>query len=125
MDRPTVLIVDDHDGFRALARDLLTMADFEVVGEASDGRAALRQVRRHQPDVVLLDVRLPDLDGFAVAHELSRRPGPPTVVLVSTRDASDYGRRIADSRAAGFIPKSRLSGDALRAILDGPPKEGR
>ena len=123
MDRPTVLIVDDHDGFRAYARDLLAMADFEVVAEAADGRAALLQARRLRPMVVLLDVRLPDMDGFAVARELRRRALPPTVVLVSTRDAADYGRRVAESGAAGFISKSRLSGDTLRAILRDEAKE--
>ncbi len=116
---PTVLIVDDHDGFRAFARDLLQMAGFDVVAEAADGRAALDQVPRFRPAVVLLDVQLPDLDGFAVAHELLQGPGPPAVVLVSTRDAADYGRRIKTSGAAGFITKSRLSGDTLQAILRG------
>jgi two-component system chemotaxis response regulator CheY len=122
MDPRTILIVDDHGSFRALARDLLTMTGFEVVGEAADGRAALREASRLLPWVVLLDVRLPDIDGFTVARELSRRPAPPLVVLVSTRDASDYGGRVAESGAAGFIPKSRLSGDTLRAILVDPRK---
>lgn len=119
MPRPTVLIVDDHDGFRAFARDLLSMAGFDVVAEAADGGAALIQALRVRPAVVLLDVQLPDLDGFAVARELLQGPAPPAVVLVSTRDASDYGRRIGNSGAAGFITKSRLSGDTLRAILPG------
>jgi len=119
MRRPTVLIVDDHDGFRTFTRDLLSMAGFDVVAEAADGRAALTHALRVRPAVVLLDVQLPDLDGFAVAHELLKGPAPPTVVLVSTRDAGDYGRRIEDSGAAGFITKSRLSGDTLRAILRG------
>jgi DNA-binding NarL/FixJ family response regulator len=125
MQRPTVLIVDDHDGFRAFARDLLTMADFEIVGEAADGRAALEHARRFHPAIVLLDIRLPDMDGFAVARELARQTLAPTIVLVSTRDASDYGRRVIDSGVAGFISKSRLSGDTLRAILREPMKEGR
>jgi DNA-binding NarL/FixJ family response regulator len=123
MDRPTVLIVDDHAGFRAHARLVLTGADFEVVGEAADGRAALDQVGLMRPSVVLLDVRLPDTDGFAVARALARGPSPPAVVLVSTRDLSDYGRRPAESGAVGFISKSRLSGDTLRAILRDPTDE--
>ena len=119
MPRPTVLIVDDHDGFRAFARDLLSMAGFDVVAEAADGRSAIDQSLRLGPAVVLLDVQLPDLDGFAVARELRSRPGAPAVVLVSTRDAADYGRRIGNSGAAGFITKSRLSGDTLLALLRG------
>lgn len=117
MSRPTVLIVDDHDGFRAHARDLLSLSDFDVVAEAADGQAALDQVSRLRPTVVLLDVRLPGIDGFAVARELASLPSPPVVVLVSTRDAADYGRRIAASGAAGFISKSLLTGDTLQAIL--------
>jgi len=119
MSRPTVLIVDDHDGFRAFARDLLSMAGFDVVAEAADGHAALTQALRVRPAVVLLDVQLPDVDGFAVTRELLQGPAPPAVVLVSTRDAADYGRRIGTSGATGFITKSRLSGDTLRAILRG------
>ena len=113
MDRPTVLIVDDHAGFRVHARILLSGSGFDVVADAPDGRAALD----------LVDVQLPDIDGFAVARELVGGPSPPVVVLVSTRDATDYGRRLTDSGAAGFISKSRLSGDTLRAILRKSAKE--
>jgi DNA-binding NarL/FixJ family response regulator len=123
MDRPTVLIVDDHAGFRAHARALLTAADFEVVAEAADGRTALDLTGRFQPAIVLLDVQLPDIDGFAVARELVSGPSSPSVVLVSTRDATDYGRRLTDCGAVGFISKSRLSGDTLRAILRESTKE--
>jgi DNA-binding NarL/FixJ family response regulator len=124
MDRPTVLIVDDHSGFRAHARALLASAGFEIVAEAADGHAARDQARRFHPAIVLLDVQLPDIDGFAVARELVDGPSPPAVVLVSTRDATDYGRRPTDCGAAGFISKSRLSGDTLRAILRESGKEG-
>jgi DNA-binding NarL/FixJ family response regulator len=124
MDRPTVLIVDDHAGFRAHARALLTIADFEVVAEAADGRTALDQAGRFEPAIVLLDVQLPDIDGFGVARELVDGPSSPAVVLVSTRDAADYGRRLTDCGAVGFISKSRLSGDTLRAILRKSAKEG-
>ena len=123
MDRPTVLIVDDHAGFREHARALLTAAGFEVVADAADGRAALDRAGRFHPAIVLLDVQLPDIDGFAVARELVERPSPPAVVLVSTRDAGDYGRRLSDSGAVGFISKSRLSGDTLHAVLRSSTKE--
>lgn len=112
----TVLIVDDHAGFRARARAILGMAGFEVVGEAGDGASAIAEAERLRPDVVLLDIRLPDMDGFDVARRLTG-DSAPAVVLVSSRDASDYGSRIERSPAAGFIPKADLSGAALEALL--------
>jgi DNA-binding NarL/FixJ family response regulator len=117
MNRPSVLIVDDHAGFRAMARELLSSHGFDVVGEAVDGRDAIRAAADLHPAVVVLDIRLPDLDGFEVTRRLLADPPGPAVILVSTRDAADYGRRITTSGALGFIPKSRLSGDTLSAIL--------
>jgi DNA-binding NarL/FixJ family response regulator len=114
----TVLIVDDHPSFRATARALLQSEGFEVVGEAKDGREALQLAAELHPDVVLLDVQLPDTTGFDVAVELGRLDGSaPEVVLVSSRDASDYGELIPASGACGFVPKGELSGAAVRALL--------
>ena len=113
----TVLIVDDHAPFRALARALLQLEGFEVVGEADDARSALEAVRRLRPRVVLLDIQLPDLDGFEVARRLSQTGDPPAIVLVSSRDSSSYRRRLADSPARGFIAKSDLSGAAVTALV--------
>jgi DNA-binding NarL/FixJ family response regulator len=113
----TVLVVDDHDGFRSFARALLQAEGFEIVGEAIDGASALEAVAKLRPDMVLLDVQLPDLDGFQVAERLAERDDPPLVVLVSTRDAASYRRRLADTPARGFIPKGELSGPALRALV--------
>jgi DNA-binding NarL/FixJ family response regulator len=112
-----VLIVDDHDGFRVFARALLESEGYEVVGEAGDGASALRAVDELDPDVVLLDVQLPDLDGFEVAERLATVANPPAVVLVSTRDASSYRRRLAGTSARGFIAKGELSGATLAAVL--------
>ena len=112
-----MLIVDDHEGFRKSAAALLRAEGFRVVGEAADGLAALAQVDQLRPDVVLLDVRLPDLDGFTVAERLAAAAEPPTVVLVSSREASTYGARLAETRARGFISKRELSGDALRKLV--------
>ena len=117
MTDTTVLIVDDHAGFRAAARELLSRIGFDVVGEAADAKAALAEILRLRPAVVLLDVRLPDLDGFEVTRRLRTRGDEVAVVLVSTREAADYGRQVRDSGAAGFITKSSLSGDTLLAIL--------
>jgi DNA-binding NarL/FixJ family response regulator len=113
----SVLIVDDHDGFRAFARALLSSEGFEVVGEAGDGASALRAVNQLDPDVVLLDVQLPDLDGFEVAARLAAAETSPAVVLVSTRHAISYRRRLAETSARGFISKGDLSGAALAAVL--------
>ena len=114
-----VLIVDDHPGFRARARALLTAAGYQVVGEAADGEAAVRGARDLSPDVVLLDIQLPDITGFDVVRRVHSAPDPPAVVLISSRDASDYGRRIGRSGARGFICKADLSASALRAVLEG------
>jgi DNA-binding NarL/FixJ family response regulator len=115
--RERVLIVDDHDGFRAVARKLLDGAGFDVVGEAADGTSGLAAARATLPDVVLLDVQLPDVDGFRVAAELAADPQPPAVVLVSTRPSDEYGGLINRSPARGFIAKAELSGQTLRDVL--------
>ena len=114
-----VLIVDDHQNFRELARRLVEAVGLDVVGEASSGAQALLEERRLRPDIVLLDIQLPDLDGFAVASSLRSVPAAPTVVLVSTRDASDYGPRVSESGALGFISKAELSAGSLVALLRG------
>jgi CheY-like chemotaxis protein len=107
----SILIVDDHDGFRTFARGMLEAAGFTVT-EAATGAEATKAAR-----AVLLDIQLPDFDGFEVARRLAARAGGPVVVLTSTRDASDYGGRITSSPAAGFLPKDQLSGAALRRFL--------
>jgi DNA-binding NarL/FixJ family response regulator len=113
----SVLIVDDHAGFRATARRLLGSEGYAVVGEAADGAAALAAAADLRPDVVLLDVQLPDLDGFEVASRLARAGTRAAVVLVSSRDGDDYGSLASESGARGFIAKSDLSGAALEELL--------
>jgi len=113
----TVLIVDDHPSFRASARTLLEAEGFSVVGEAENGAAALVSARELQPDLVLLDVQLPDLDGFKVAELLAKLENPPFVVLTSSRDGSDYGSCIDCCGACGFVPKADLSGAAIAALM--------
>jgi len=115
--RPTVLIVDDHDGFRESARALLEAEGFSVVGAVASGDAALAAVERLRPEVVLLDVQLPGLDGFGVAERLAATPQSPSVVLVSSREAATYGPRLQAVQARGFIPKAELTGDALRKLV--------
>jgi DNA-binding NarL/FixJ family response regulator len=115
--RPTVLIVDDHDEFRAAARALLEAEGFAVVGEAADGLAAIDAINALRPAVVLLDVQLPGLDGIVVAERVAARPDPPAVVLISSRRAAVYGSRLTQAPARGFIAKSELSGAALAELL--------
>lgn len=112
-----VLIVDDHAPFRSLASAILRVEGFEVVGEAADAVSALEAAGRLRPSVVLLDIQLPDLDGFEVARQLSEGPEPPAIVLVSSRDSTSYRRRLAGSPARGFIPKAELSGAAVAALV--------
>ena len=114
-----VLIVDDHASFRSLARRLLVGEGFDVIGEASDGRGAVRAASQLRPDVVLLDVQLSDSDGFGVAAALAEQPHPPAVVLVSSRSRADYGHRVDRSGTQGFIAKAELSGAVLRQLLGG------
>ena len=110
----SVLIVDDHPSFRAAARMLLESEGFVVVGEAGDGATAVSEARRLAPDAVLLDVNLPDTDGFAVAAQLV--PGP-AIVLTSSRDAREFGPLVDRSGARGFLAKADLSGAGLRELL--------
>jgi DNA-binding NarL/FixJ family response regulator len=114
---PTVLIVDDHPSFRASAQAILTADGFEVIGEAEDGESAIAAAGRLHPDVVLLDVQLPDIDGFEVAKRLRSNGSGPSVILVSSRDGSDFGPLIESSGACGFVPKSELSGSAVSALI--------
>jgi DNA-binding NarL/FixJ family response regulator len=113
----TVLIVDDHPTFRATARMLLEAEGYRVVGEAPDGESAIAQAGRLHPDVVLLDVNLPDIDGFEVTQRLTAAGGAPAVVLVSSRESSDFGPLVCGCGARGFISKGDLSGAALAELL--------
>jgi DNA-binding NarL/FixJ family response regulator len=113
----SVLIVDDHAGFRASARRLLECEGFEVVGEAHDAASAIEAVRELGPDIVLLDVQLPDLNGVEAAERMSGTNGRPAIVLTSSRDVSYLTGALAESSARGFIPKSELSGPALRKLV--------
>jgi DNA-binding NarL/FixJ family response regulator len=115
----TVLIVDDHAPFRRSARMLLEAEGFEIVGEATDGGSAVEQAAALSPDLVLLDVHLPDIDGFEVATRVIGADSAAAVILISSRDSVDLEPRVEASGARGFVSKADLSGDSLRALLDG------
>jgi DNA-binding NarL/FixJ family response regulator len=112
-----VLIVDDHPSFRAMARLALAADGLVVVGTATDGASAIAEVLRLVPDIVLLDVGLPDMTGFEVAARLREAASPAAIVLASTREQSDFGTLVAESGARGLIEKSLLSGEAVRALV--------
>ena len=116
----SVLVVDDHPAFRASARTMLELDDFDVIGEAEDGASGLELARALEPDLVLLDVALPDMSGFDVAERLAPRT---KVVLTSSRQSSDFGSRVRRSGALGFVPKDLLSGETLRALMESGPNE--
>jgi DNA-binding NarL/FixJ family response regulator len=113
----TVLIVDDNEAFRQVARASLEADGVQVVGEAADGESAIAQAARLRPQLVLLDVQLPDIDGFEVAARLGEASDAPAVILTSSYGASSYRQRLAQSPARAFIPKGELSGQALAALL--------
>ena len=113
-----VLIVDDHPSFRRCARDLMTAEGFSVVGEAEDGASALALARELAPELVLLDIRLPDLDGFAVARQLLAHDPKVVVILVSSRERAEYGSLIEENGARGFVSKGDLSGDVIERLLE-------
>ena len=113
----TVLIVDDNDVFRSSARAVMQAAGYDVIGEAGDISGAIAQVHALHPDIVLLDIQLPDGDGFTLADQLAIEDQAPTVVLISSRERADYGSRVDDAHAAGFISKVDLSRGTLEALI--------
>ena len=119
--RGAFLIVDDNSAFRTAARQLLERGGFVVVAEAGDGDAALRAAKTHAPGVAIVDVQLPDHDGFEVAERLQALDAAPEVILISSLDGTDFGALVATSSARGFIPKAELSVRTIEALLGPAP----
>src|SRR3954451_17490148 len=113
----TVLVVDDRESFRGVERTLLAGGGHEVVGEAADGEEGLRVARELAPDLVLLDIQLPGIDGFDVAARLTADEDAPAVILTSSHDHLDFDMLIRRSGARGFIPKAEITGERLAALL--------
>lgn len=116
----SLLIVDDHPEFRRAARELLSSEDFVVVGVAGGAFEAVSMARALEPDLVLLDIKLPDGDGFAVAETLAGLNPSPAVVLTSSHEAAVFGARLASAAARGFLPKAELSVEALSRLVGAP-----
>lgn len=114
---PSLLIVDDHEGFREAVRILLEGEGYTIVGLAAAGEEAVVEAARLHPDLVLLDIQLPGIDGFATAERLAALPNPPAVVLISSREASSFGSRIEHAPVRGFLAKHELSGARLAGLL--------
>ena len=114
----SIVIVDDDPRFRGIARRLLESEGFEVIGEAADGREAISVSRELDPDIVLLDVQLPGIDGIEVATQLSAAGDRPAIVLTSTRDESDFGPQVEESGARGFVPKDELSAERITSLCE-------
>ena len=119
-----VLLVDDNSDFRRAARRLLERHGFAVVGEAESGVGGVQRARELRPDLVLLDVQLPDIDGFEVAERLSRLGMPLAVILTSSLSGTDFGALVARSSALGFVPKAELSAATVEALLAPAPLSG-
>ena len=113
----SVLVVDDHPGFRESARRLLELEGYRVIGEAEDGASALVRVRELQPDIALVDVHLPDIDGFELALRLRALTAAPHVILTSSRDGAEFEPLVISSGARGFVPKHELSREAMERLL--------
>ncbi|MGW6283218.1 response regulator [Kribbella sp. NPDC055071] len=117
MGAARIFIVDDYVLFRSSARRMLESHGFEVIGESGDGGSAISAVQALRPDVVLVDVQLPDMDGFEVARRLAEEPDAPAVILTSIRDASAYRSRLPGTPARGFISKAELSESRISELL--------
>jgi DNA-binding NarL/FixJ family response regulator len=114
-----VILVDDDARFRAMARQMLVAEGVEVVAEVGEGSAVAEAVELWQADVVLVDIRMPGVDGPEVARQLGEKAGGPVVILISTIDVA-YGRRLAEGVAAGYLRKDELSLRAIRELLPAP-----
>jgi two-component system, response regulator PdtaR len=117
MSRPRLLVVDDHEMLRAALVDLLVQAGFEVAGEAADGESSVELARSLAPDLVLMDVHLPGIDGFEASRRILAASGtrPPVIFLISTYEAAEYLDQPTDCGAAAYLAKAHFGSAALSA----------
>jgi DNA-binding NarL/FixJ family response regulator len=116
-DKIRVLVADDQTlvrtGFRVI---LEAEGDIEVVAEADTGTAAIRQAQLAAPDVILMDIRMPELDGLSATEEIRRQPNPPTIIVLTTFDQNEYVYRALQAGAAGFLLKDSPSTRLIAAV---------
>jgi two-component system, NarL family, invasion response regulator UvrY len=111
-----VLIVDDQAPFREVARTVVELTDgFEVAGEAEDGEAAVAAALDLRPELVLMDVNLPGIDGLEATRRILREATGVVVLMLSTYEAEEYAPQAAEAGAAAYIPKSEFEPDRLAA----------
>lgn len=109
-----VLIVDDQLPFREASRMVVEMTDgFEVLGEAENGEQAIALVAELRPDLVLMDVQMPGIDGIETTRRIKSAPHPPVVIVMSTHESGDYVEVAVAAGAVGFVPKSQFGLDTL------------
>jgi DNA-binding NarL/FixJ family response regulator len=112
-----VLLVDDEQLVRSGLRMILESAsDVEVVGEAADGGGAVEQVRRHRPDVVLMDIRMPAMDGLTATQEITALPDPPRIIMLTTFELDEYVHAALENGAVGFLLKDTPPRDLIQAV---------
>jgi DNA-binding NarL/FixJ family response regulator len=112
-----VVLVDDEQLVRSGLRMILESAgDIEIVGEAADGADAVEQVRRHRPDVVLMDIRMPAMDGLTATRELTALPEPPKVIMLTTFELDEYVHAALSNGAVGFLLKDTPPRDLIQAV---------
>ncbi len=115
--RRRILVIDDNTAFRGAVGQLLAADGFTVVAGAATGERGVQLAREHKPDLVIVDVQLPDTDGFDVAEQLAGLDPALEVILTSSLDSSDLGALVTESPARGFVPKAELSAPAIEALL--------
>jgi DNA-binding NarL/FixJ family response regulator len=114
-----VLIVDDQEPFRVAARMVVDITDgFEVVGEAETGEDSVRMAEELAPDLVLMDVNLPGINGLDATRQILAGSSPVVVLLLSTYEEEEYAPRAAECGAAAYIPKSAFGPDRLEAAWE-------
>jgi DNA-binding NarL/FixJ family response regulator len=112
-----ILVIDDNAAFRGALGQVLETDGFVVVAGAGTGVSGIQLARKHKPDLVIVDVQLPDTDGFDVAEQLAVLDPALDVILTSGLDLSDLGALVTDGAARGFIPKAELSVAAITTLL--------